>query len=71
MRETSVPGKQISTMGIQDLGEVAILDSMQFRCKERSLHEVGKEGRTIGPKTLTLAFAKAKPCGEGKKSSVR
>jgi hypothetical protein len=42
---------------------------MQFRCKERSLHEVGKEGRTIGPKTLTLAFAKAKPGGEGKKTA--
>src|SRR5258708_28365294 len=44
MRETSVPGKQISTMGIQDLGEVAILDSMQFRCKERSLPR-GRERR--------------------------
>src|SRR5258708_7628476 len=44
MRETSVPGKQISTTGIQDLGEVAILDSMQFRCKERSLPR-GRERR--------------------------
>src|SRR5260370_14671172 len=44
MRETSVPGKQISTMGLQGLGEVAILDSMQFRCKERSLPR-GREKR--------------------------
>src|SRR6266404_519578 len=66
MRETSVPGKQISTMGIQDLGEVAIQTPCNFAARSDLCHEVGKEGRTLGPKTLTLAFAKAKPGGEGK-----
>src|SRR6266403_3291125 len=67
MRATSVPGKQISTMGIQDLGEVAIQTPCNFAARSDLRHEVGKEGRTSGPKTLTLAFAKAKPDGEGKK----
>src|SRR5712664_2127614 len=71
MRETSVPGKQISTMGIQDLGEVAILDSMQFRCKERSLprgRERRRNHRSEGP---NICLREGETRRRREKSSIR
>src|SRR5260221_14012510 len=71
MRETSVPGKQISTTGIQDLGEVAILDSMQFRCKERYLPRGRERRKNHRSEDLNICLREGETRRRRGKSSVR
>src|SRR5260370_33285198 len=67
MRDTSMRGKQITTMGIQGLGEVAILDSMQFRRKERSLPRGRERRKNHGSEDLNTCLREGETRRRGEK----